>query len=168
ADAREARGSAIGESLADMELYLLDGEKEAVPIGVSGEMYVGGEGLSRGYLRRPGLTAERFVPHGMGGRIGGRLYRSGDLARYRGDGELEYLGRIDDQVKVRGYRIELGEIEFHLNSHPEVNQCVVIVREDGAAGKRLVAYLVCDEETAPKDGELRDYLKEKLPEYMVP
>ncbi|PFW61128.1 AMP-binding enzyme, partial [Bacillus pseudomycoides] len=135
-----------------------------VPIGVSGELYIGGAGLARGYLNRPELTAERFIPHPFSSDPGARLYRTGDLARYLPDGNLDYLGRIDHQVKIRGFRIELGEIASALNAHASVKEAVVIVREDQPGDKRLVAYVVGDGNV----GEWRDYLKAELPSHMVP
>jgi amino acid adenylation domain-containing protein len=157
---------AIGKPIANIELYILDREGEPVPVGVSGELHIGGVGLARGYLQRPELTAERFIPHPFSQGAGGaRVYRTGDLARYLADGNIEYLGRADTQVKVRGYRIELGEIEVVLARQAEVKQCAVIVREDGA-DKQLVAYVVASE--ALEVSELRRRLKEQLPDYMIP
>jgi non-ribosomal peptide synthetase component F len=137
-----------------------------VPLGVAGELLVGGAGLSRGYLRRPGLTASRFCPDPWSGQPGARLYRSGDLVRRLADGELQYLGRIDQQVKVRGFRIELGEIEAALRRHPAVREAVVVARP-GDVGDRLVAYVVTGGDRAPVE-ELRDHLRQTLPDYMVP
>ena len=132
----------IGQALKNYQIYLLDGHRQPVPIGVPGELYIGGDGVSRGYLNRPELTEEKFIANPFGE---GRLYRTGDLARYRSDGNIEFVGRIDHQVKVRGYRIELGEIETVLNQSPTVDNCVVLAREDAPGDKRLVAYLVaCD------------------------
>ncbi|WP_279345154.1 non-ribosomal peptide synthetase [Streptomyces sp. HP-A2021] len=158
-----AGGSAspIGRPLNDLSLHLLDARGELVPVGVPGEIYVGGPGVARGYLNRPELTAERFVPDPFG-PAGSRLYRSGDLARRRTDGSLEFLGRADDQVKVRGYRIEPGEISARLTTHPAIRDAVVIVRDE-----RLIAYLVVDGEL-PSTADLRAFLGESLPEYMVP
>ncbi len=154
----------IGRPIANMRLYVLDVDHEPVPIGVGGELYIGGVGLARGYLGRVGLTGERFVPSPFGD--GERLYRTGDLARWRADGELEYLGRIDHQVKVRGYRIELGEIEARLVEHDSVGQAVVVARDEGA-DRQLVAYIVGDG-VAPEPSLLRAHLKHSLPDYMMP
>ncbi|HWN42365.1 MAG TPA: amino acid adenylation domain-containing protein [Thermoanaerobaculia bacterium] len=164
-DVEEARGSVIGVPIPDLSLRVLDRDLRLQPIGVPGEIHVGGEGLALGYLGRPELTAERFVPDPFG-PAGARLYRSGDLVRYLADGDVEYLGRIDQQVKIRGFRIELGEIETALTSQPEIREAVVLAREDKPGDKRLVAYLVAESELPA--GELRERLKAKLPEYMVP
>jgi amino acid adenylation domain-containing protein/non-ribosomal peptide synthase protein (TIGR01720 family) len=158
----------IGRPIANTQVYLLDTYLQPVPIGVAGELHIGGDGLARGYWQRAELTAERFIPDAMSGQMGGRLYRTGDLARYLPDGNIEYLGRIDHQVKVRGHRIELGEIEAVLATHTGVRQCVVIAREDTPGIKQLVAYLVSEGEEAVSISELRSYLKEKLPDYMIP
>jgi hypothetical protein len=135
---------------------------------VVGELLIGGVGISRGYYNRPELTAEKFIPDPFSGEAGGRLYRSGDLVKYLPDGNIEFIGRADEQVKVRGYRIELGEIEANLEGCEKVKKCVVLVREDQPGDKRLVAYYVPAEKQAPTSGELRDYLSERLPGYMVP
>ncbi|HVR97271.1 MAG TPA: amino acid adenylation domain-containing protein [Thermoanaerobaculia bacterium] len=159
----------IGKALPDLTLQVLDRRQQPVAMGVPGELYVGGAGVARGYLGRPDLTAERFVPDPFASEPGARLYRSGDLVRYRPDGDLEHLGRIDHQVKIRGYRIELGEIEGVLSSHPEVAQAVAVVREEPGGERRLTAYLVAVgdmEETAP--AELREFARRHLPEPMVP
>ncbi|HEY0014807.1 MAG TPA: amino acid adenylation domain-containing protein [Longimicrobium sp.] len=158
--------SVIGGQLADLRLYVLDAAMHPVPLGVPGELFVAGAGLARGYLGRPALTAQRFVPDPFGAEPGGRLYRSGDRARRRADGSLEYLGRIDFQVKIRGFRIELGEIESALLASPLVREAAVLVREDGGE-KRIVAY-VTGHDHAPTARELRDAAKERLPDYMVP
>jgi amino acid adenylation domain-containing protein len=157
----------IGRPIANTEVYVLDRHLNPVPVGVAGELYIGGDGLARGYLNRAELTAERFIPHPFATEAGARLYRTGDLVRYLPDGNLEFIGRIDTQVKVRGYRIELGEIEAVLLSHPAVRSAVVVAREEEAGDKRLVAYVVGETESVAVI-ELRAYLKEKLPEYMMP
>jgi amino acid adenylation domain-containing protein len=157
----------IGVPIPDLQLHLVGPRGELVPVGVSGEMWVGGAGVARGYLGRPDLTAERFTPDPFAARPGARLYRSGDLARRRPDGDLDYLGRIDHQVKIRGFRIELGEIETALARHPEVREVVVVARPDERGERRLVAYLVV-EGRGPEAAALRVYLKESLPDYMVP
>ena len=161
----------IGRPIANLQMYILDRTLAPAPGGVSGELYVSGVGVGRGYLHDSELTAERFVPHPYSEVGGERLYRTGDLVRYRADGEIEFLGRLDEQVKIRGFRIELGEIESVLNGHPAVRESVVMARADGedASAKRLVAYLTArGAEKLPDATELRSYLKERLPEYMVP
>ena len=167
ADAERGSGSPIGRAIPDLGVYVLDRRMQPVPVGVPGEMCVGGAGVARGYLGRPALTAERFVPDPFGGEAGGRLYRSGDLARRLASGELEYLGRMDQQVKVRGFRIEPGEIEAALRAGPGVGEAVVVVREDAPGDRRLVAYFTADGE-APAPRELRARLAERLPGHMVP
>ena len=157
----------IGRPIANVEIYLLDPRLRPVPIGVPGELYIGGAGLARGYHGRPDLTAERFVPDPFGPRAGDRLFRTGDLARHRPEGVLEFLGRIDQQVKLRGFRIELGEIEQVLGEHPAVGRAVVAARTEAAGGGQLVAYVVAAG-VAPQAGELRAFLADRLPDYMVP
>ncbi len=168
-----SKGSVIGRPIPDLQLYILDQHRQLLPIGVSGELYVGGEGLARGYLNRPELSAEKFIPSPFNPSKFGlseenRLYRTGDLARYLPDGDIEYLGRIDHQVKIRGFRIELGEIEARLSQLPQVGSATVMVREDIADDKRLVAYIVPRAGQNPTAANLRAALKENLPEYMVP
>lgn len=156
----------IGKPLVNTQLYVVDALGQPLPIGVAGELLVGGEGVGRGYLARPELTADKFIPDSFSGRSGARLYRTGDLARFLPDGTIDFLGRIDHQVKVRGHRIELGEIEAALGRHPLIRQAVAVAREDAPGDKRLVAYVVSDEELPV--GDLRGHLKEQLPEYMIP
>ena len=158
----------IGRPVANTQIYILDEYLRPVPVGVAGELYIGGVQVGRGYVNRGDLTAERFIPDGYGKRAGGRLYKTGDMGRYQGDGSIEYLGRRDEQVKVRGYRIELGEIEAQLRQHRQVKEAVVIVREDRAGEKRLVAYVVGEAVEPPSSVQLRNYLVDKLPGYMVP
>src|ERR1051326_8687393 len=155
----------IGPAVANTQVYVLDERQQLVPIGVAGELYVGGDGLARGYLNSPTLTAARFVPHPFSAEAGARLYRTGDLVRYLASGDLEFLGRVDEQVKLRGFRIELGEIESVLCEHSAVREAVVMVREDVVDQKELVGYVVGEEIAA---SELRAVLKERLPDYMVP
>lgn len=160
-------GSVIGVPIPDLQVYILDEQKQPVPVGVPGEMYVGGAGLAKGYLRRPELTSERFIPDHLTGKEGGRLYRTGDLARFLPGRDIEYLGRIDHQVKIRGFRIELGEIESVLCRHPAIREAVVVAREDVPGVKTLAAYLVTVS-PAPEVGMLREHLKKSVPDYMVP
>jgi amino acid adenylation domain-containing protein len=158
---------AIGRPIANTQAYVLDAAGQRVPPGVLGELYLGGAGLAHGYLGKPGLTAERFVPDGIGRTPGARLYRTGDVARWLADGRLECLGRLDQQVKVRGFRIELGEIEAALMSHPSIRAAAAAVHPDPAGEKRLVAYFVPEGEAATAS-DLRKFLRKRLPDYMVP
>jgi amino acid adenylation domain-containing protein len=162
-------GSVIGGALGDLTVYVLDEQMRAVPEGISGELYVGGAGVARGYLGRAELTAERFVPDLYSEQAGARLYRTGDLAKRRADGELEYLGRLDEQVKIRGFRIELGEIANALREETGVRECVVVALGEGGGEQRIVAYVVADQEAGEVNaGELRGELKKRLPEHMIP
>jgi amino acid adenylation domain-containing protein/non-ribosomal peptide synthase protein (TIGR01720 family) len=156
----------IGSPVGDRTAYIVDADMNPVPVGVPGELYLGGVGLARGYLNRPGLTAERFVADPFG-QHGERLYRTGDLARWRRDGQVEYLGRLDHQIKIRGYRIELGEIEAQLLRQPAVREAVAAIKE-GPHGARLVAYAVLQENQVEDSGTLRDSLARVLPDYMLP
>ncbi|UKE71447.1 non-ribosomal peptide synthase/polyketide synthase [Xanthomonas graminis] len=167
-DAQRAGHSPIGAPLADLRAYVLASDGQCLPIGVAGELHVAGAGLARGYLGRPGLTAERFVPDPFAKQPGERMYRTGDLARWQADGRLEYLGRNDDQVKLRGFRIELGEIQAALRSCDGVRQAAVVVREDSTGDKRLVAYLVGDTDITLNADALRTQLGARLPDYMLP
>jgi amino acid adenylation domain-containing protein len=164
-----AAGSVIGRPIPDLEIYLLDAELHPVPPGASGEIFVGGAGVGRGYLQRPELTKQRFVDNPFNGNPVSKLYRSGDLARWLPDGDLEYLGRIDNQVKIRGYRVELNEIVAALNTHPAVQASAVVARKDETANLRLLAYVVISQDKVPPAAdELRDLLSARLPDYMVP
>jgi amino acid adenylation domain-containing protein len=176
----------IGFPIGNTQVYVFDEHMLRVPVGVSGELYIGGDGLARGYLRRPGLTAERFIPDPHATELGRRLYRTGDLVRYLQDGSIEFLGRMDQQIKLRGHRIEMGEIEAALDTHPRIRQSVVLAREDVPGDKRLIAYLLGKAGTSGPEivevnggiaasevdevlrYELRGHLRERLPEYMVP
>jgi amino acid adenylation domain-containing protein len=158
----------IGRPVANTQIYILDRRLQPVPMGVPGELHIGGVQVGRGYHKRPELTAEKFIADPLSKDPEARLYKTGDLCRWLPDGAVEYLGRIDFQVKIRGFRIELGEVEELLRQHPAVNDAVVAVREDTPGDKRLVAYVLPSPEPACETTELRDYLKEKLPEYMIP
>ncbi|MBR8834204.1 MAG: amino acid adenylation domain-containing protein [Stigonema ocellatum SAG 48.90 = DSM 106950] len=157
----------IGRPIANTQIYILDRYLQPVPIGVRGELHIGGAGLARGYLNHPDLTKEKFIPNPFSNESSSFLYKTGDLVRYHKDGNVEFLGRVDHQVKIRGFRIELGEIEGMLSAHPEVREAVVIAREDQPGNKRLVAYIVSHSHP-PTFSELHRFLKQKLPDYMIP
>ena len=158
----------LGKPIDNTKVVLLDANLQPVPVGVTGELYIGGIGLARGYLGRPDLTAEKFIPHPFSNEPGARLYKTGDLVRYLADGNIEFLGRLDQQVKIRGFRIELGEIESALAQHSAVQEVAVLVREDVPGDKRLVAYVVLAKQQLLTSTELRTFVKAKLPDYMVP
>jgi aspartate racemase len=167
-DPASLKGSVpIGRPISNTSVYILDRALNPVPIGVAGELFIGGDGVARGYLNRPELNAERFVPNPFSKAQGARLYRTGDLVRYRANGEIEFLGRIDNQVKVRGFRVELGEIESALVDHPSVLEAVVVARKDNG-DKHLLAYLVPPRGVTPSVDEIREFLSERLPDHMVP
>ena len=167
-NAHPLRPPTIGRPIANRQVYILDTYRNPVPIGVVGEIYIGGDGVASGYLNKPELTADKFIYHSFNGEPAQRLYKSGDLARYLPDGNIDFLGRADNQVKVRGYRIELGEIECLLKQHPAVDQSVALVREDNPGDRRLVAYVVSKQQSPPTVSELCSFLRKKMPEYMVP
>lgn len=158
----------IGRPIGNTEVYILDRHLRPVPIGVAGELHIGGAGLACGYLNRPELTEEKFIRHPFSDDPSARLYKTGDLARYLPDGNIEYLNRLDHQVKIRGFRVELGEIESALLQHPAVKESVVMVREDEPEDPRLVAYVVAQSASQPATPQLRNFLKDKLPDYMLP
>jgi acyl-CoA synthetase (AMP-forming)/AMP-acid ligase II len=172
-DPREHSGASlrrvpIGRPISNMQVYVLDPHLQPVPVGVTGELFVGGVGLARGYLNRPELTAEKFIPHPFRDEPGACLYRTGDLVRYLPDGNLEFIGRIDHLVKLRGFRIELGEVEAVLNQHENVRQAAVIAHEVQPGDQRLIAYLVPQMDVKLSAADLRAFLREKLPEHMLP
>jgi acyl carrier protein len=158
----------IGRPIANTQVYILDEHLRPVPAGVPGELHIGGVGLARGYLNRPALTAERFIPNPFSAEGGARLYKTGDRACYLPDGEIAFLGRIDDQIKIRGYRIEPNEIVAALDRHPAVQTSLVVAREDTPGGKCLVAYVVPAPGAQPAASALRDFLGTQLPDYMMP
>jgi len=158
----------IGRPIANTQVYILDRQLQPVPIGVAGDLHIGGDGLARGYLNRPDLTAEKFIANPFSTDPPSRLYKTGDLGRYHPDGNIEFLGRIDNQVKIRGFRIELGEIEAVLAQHPSIQQAVVFAREDSLSDRRLVSYCVATDGSSPSVHDLRSFLQQKLPDYMVP
>ena len=158
----------LGRAISNVQVYLLDDQQQLVPVGMTGEICIGGNGVGRGYHNSAALTAEKFIPDQFSLNAGTRLYRTGDAARYTATGELEYVGRLDGQVKIRGSRIELGEVEVALSAHPGVQTCVVVAREDAQGSARLVAYVVLHESESSSVRELRTFLTEKLPEYMIP
>ncbi|MBA3533185.1 MAG: amino acid adenylation domain-containing protein, partial [Ardenticatenales bacterium] len=166
--ANEATSLPIGLPVSNTVLYVLDETLQPLPVGVPGELYLGGEGLARGYLNRPALTAASFIPDPFSGVHGARLYRTGDLVRSLPDGQLDFVERKDQQVKLRGFRIELGEIESALSRHPAIREAVVIVREDTPGHRYLASYLTLNEESTPTTSEMRAFLQERLPSYMVP
>jgi long-subunit acyl-CoA synthetase (AMP-forming) len=155
----------IGKVLPNYQIYILDNYLQPLPLGITGEIYIGGVGVARGYLNRPKLTTEKFIVNPFGE---GKLYKTGDLARYLPDGNIQFIGRIDNQIKIRGYRIELGEIETVLNQHIQVKESLVIARENEQKDKQLVAYIISDQKAILTSDDLRKYLQEKLPEYMIP
>jgi aspartate racemase len=158
----------IGRPIANTQVFILDKHLEPVPIGVVGELFIGGDGLAQGYLRKPVLTAEKFVPHPFSFQPGDRLYKTGDLARYLPDGNIEFVGRLDDQIKIRGFRVEPAEIEAALRKHELVRECTVLGTQDPRGNKRLAAYVVPFAASRENANKLRSYLREKLPDYMVP
>lgn len=166
----EGFASHIGRPIANTQVYILDDQGEPAPIGVAGELYIGGAGVARGYLHHPELSAERFVPCPFAAEPGARMYRTGDLARYLSDGNLEFLGRLDHQVKIRGYRIELGEVENALRNHPDVRDAVVVTGPGPDGNKRLIGYVVSEQQLnlVMTTDKLRQWLQAKLPHYMIP
>ncbi len=167
-DAQRWPDMPIGRPISNTQVYVLDATLQPVPVGVAGQLYIGGAGLARGYLNRPALTTAAFTPHPFSDEVGARLYRTGDLARYLPDGTIQFLGRVDQQVKVRGFRIEPGEIEVSLARHPSVRDCIVLTREDTVGEPQLVAYVIPDREHPPSASELRTFLHGVLPAFTVP
>ncbi|HEY6168610.1 MAG TPA: alpha/beta fold hydrolase, partial [Verrucomicrobiae bacterium] len=164
----DGRSIPIGRAIANTQVYVLDEQLQPVPIGVPGELCIAGDGLARGYLNAPELTAEKFVANPFSTKPDARLYRTGDVARWLADGTIEFIGRLDHQVKIRGFRVELGEIESTLSRHPAVRACVVTAHAGVADGKELAAYFVSDAPTPPTAGELSEHLRQSLPDYMIP
>jgi acyl carrier protein len=163
-----ATSVSVGRPISNTQIFILDRKFHLVPVGMVGEVLIGGDGLAVHYFNRPGLTADRFIPHPFSDEPGARLYRTGDLACYEPDGKMEFLGRVDHQVKFRGFRIELEEVEAFLSQHPAVRDAVALMREDAPGDKRLVAYVVPDQTQELTISQLRHFLKKKLPDYMVP
>ena len=158
----------IGRPISNTQVYVLDRQLQLVPVGVPGQLYIGGDGLARGYWNQPELTAERFIPNPFSDRPGARLYTTGDLVRWLPEGSLEFLTRIDHQVKIRGCRVELGEVERTLAQHPQVREAVIACSEDPSREKRLVAYVVPRKQGESNTAAWRGFLRQRLPEYMVP
>ncbi len=167
-DVEKSPGSIVGRPIPDLQVYILDSQLNPVPIGVPGEIHVGGAGVAKGYLNRPDLTAQKFINNPFTAGETSLLYKSGDLGRFLGNGDIEYIGRIDSQVKIRGFRVELGEIETLLSQHPSIRNAIVLIREDTPGDKRIVAYTIPAEQESLNALALRDYLKDVLPEYMIP
>ncbi|MEG4862976.1 MULTISPECIES: non-ribosomal peptide synthetase [unclassified Microcoleus] len=168
AEIGDSKKTPIGRPIANTQLYILDKNLQPVPVGIPGELYIGGSGLARGYLNRPELTAQRFIANPFSEKAEERIYKTGDLARYFPDGNIEFLGRTDEQVKIRGYRIELGEIEALLLQHPAVKETAVVAEDDLSGNKRLVAYVVPNQNQTLNPLEMRNFLKQQLPNYMIP
>ena len=158
----------IGRPLGNTQIYILDHYLQPVPIGVSGEIYIGGNNLTRGYINHPEITSEKFIHNPFSDQLGSRLYKTGDLARYLPDANIEFLGRADHQVKIRGFRIELPEIESVIRQHPKIKENIVLTKEEQSGTKALVAYFVSTDKSELSNNELRDFLQEKLPDYMIP